>query len=155
MNWWSLRSVGNLAVLKVSYAVLLVVPILSEHDKLVRFLGLELWLLVVLFVASLSLALANLAYDIWCPTIVKRFASPNDLYARMLEIADLSRRLSSGDNFDASLQHCKDAYGAAAQSRSIARWACTVFFLLSGAGFAAIFSYRTYVVFAAWLRSVC
>lgn len=147
MNWWKLRSVGNLYVLKVSYLVLLIAPLLSKHEAIAQTLGLAQWLVATLFTASFSLAIANLAYDIWCPTIIKRFASPNDLYARMLEIRELSTRLYPGDTFDASLNHCTTAYESASQSRSLARWICTVLFILSGIAFAVILVYRALVVF--------
>ena len=64
MNWWKLRSVGNLYILKVSYVVLVVVPLLSKQDAIAELLGLERWLLATLFMASFSLAIANLVYDI-------------------------------------------------------------------------------------------
>ncbi len=32
MNWWQLRAVGNLWVLKVSYASLILVPLLTRHN---------------------------------------------------------------------------------------------------------------------------
>ncbi len=147
MNWWSLRSVGSLYVLKVSYIVLLVVPLLSKHDELIRALGLPHWFVATLFLASFSLALANLIYDIWCPTIVKRFASPNDLYEKMLQIRKLTVLLYPADDFDASLGHCKSAYGEASGSLTLARYVCTLMFFISGAAFAVVFGYRAWLVF--------
>ena len=154
MNWWKLRSVGNLYVLKVSYAVLILAPLLSRHEGIIGFLDIQPWLLSTLFFASFSLALANLVYDIWCPTIIKRFASPNDLYARMLEIKKLAFWLYPNDNFDASLNHCIDSYTDHSQSRWAARWACTILFLASGVAFLVVFSYRAFVVFESLLRSL-
>lgn len=146
MNWWNLRSVGNLYVLKVSYAVLLIAPFLSKHEQLTAFLDMPTWLLATLFLGSLSLALANLVYDIWCPTIIKRFPSGNDLYFKMLEIKKLSWLLYPDDNFDASKTHCLSAYETQSKSRCVARWLCTVFFLVAGAAFLVVFSYRAIVV---------
>ena len=152
MNWWKLRSVGNLYVLKVSYVVLIIAPLLSKHEQITRFLDIQSWLLAVLFLASLSLALANLVYDIWCPIIIKRFPSPNDLYARMLEIKKLTLWLYPEDQFDASLAHCRSAYEAQSKSRWAARWVCTILFLISGAAFLVVFSYRAFVVFESLFR---
>lgn len=147
MNWWSLRAAGSLYVLKVSYLVLLVVPLLSAHQALIDALGVPHWFAATLFLASLSLALANLVFDIWCPTIVKRFASPNDLYERMLQIRRLSFWLYPDDLFDASLEHCKAAYNAESKSLCFARWACTILFFISAAAFLVVFAYRTWLVF--------
>src|SRR5262245_38504155 len=106
MNWWKLRSVGNLKVLKVSYVVLVVIPLLSHYQKVIDFLGFKPWFLAAVFFGSLFLALANLVYDVACPTIVKRFASGNDLYEKMLSIKEKSAALYPTDTFDASLGHC-------------------------------------------------
>lgn len=152
MNWWKLRSVGNLYVLKVSYVILIVSPLLTKSEHITRFLDIEPWLLAILFLASFSLALANLVYDIWCPIIIKRFPSPNDLYARMLEIKKLALWIYPDDDFKASLNHCKSAYETQSKSRWAARLACTLLFLISGAAFLVVFSYRGYVVFK-WLFS--
>jgi len=147
VNWWSLRAVGSLYVLKVSYVVLVIAPFLSTHKELIQLLGLPGWLVATLFLASFSLALANLVYDIWCPTIVKRFASPNDLYAKMLEIRKVSVLLYPNDDFDASLEHCKTAYDSQSRSRWFARWMCTILFVVSGLAFLVVFTYRGWVVF--------
>lgn len=152
MNWWTLRAVGNLYVLKVSYAVLLIAPFLSKHEQLTRFLDMPPWLVATLFLASLFLALANLIYDIWCPIIIKRFPSGNDLYFKMLEIKKLSWWLYPNDNFDASKDHCLTAYKNESDSRWFARWLCTGFFLAAGAAFSIVFSYRAIVVVESVLK---
>ena len=147
MKWGSLRSVGNLYVLKVSYAVLVLVPLLSKHDNVITFLGMSSCWLAILFTASFSLAVANLVYDIRCPVIIKRFASPNDLYEKMLQIKALSESLYPRDDFKADLTHCKGAYREASGSRCFARYWCTFFFITSSLFFAIIFIYRAYVVY--------
>jgi hypothetical protein len=149
MNWWQLRAVGNLYVLKISYIVLVAIPLLSKHRELADALGLPSWLLATLFTASFTLGLANLVYDIRCPTIVKRFESPNDLYEKMLEIRARSVQLYPDDNFDASLSHCKVAYSAASNSQPLSRWLCSCLFVTSGSAFAVVFGYRAWVVFGA------
>jgi hypothetical protein len=147
VNWWKLRSVGNLYVLKLSYTVFISAPWLSKYVSQARIPHIPAWLLATLFLAGLSLAFANLVYDIWCPAIVKRFPSPNDLYAEMLKIRKLAVSLYPQDQFDASLEHCRSAYKAESESRCAARWLCTVLFVLSGAGFLVVFSYWAATVF--------
>lgn len=158
MNWWQLRSVGNLWVLKISYLALAIIPLIAktsiEGGRIVAVLGLEIWFLSVVFFASLSLALANLLYDIFCPVVVKRFASPNDLYAAMLEIRKVSIELYRGADFRADLKHCTDAYKEYSVSRKPARVACSVAYILSGILFAIIFGHRTFLVGAALVESI-
>ena len=144
MNWWSLRRVGNIAVLKVSYAALIAIPFLTRTD--VGVLGFKPWLLADVFFASLLLALANLIYDTSCPSVVKRFASPNDLYHRMLAIRKLSAALYPNDSFDASLKHCTDKYKQDSASRPILRHICSASYVLSGGLFLCFFANRSWIV---------
>jgi hypothetical protein len=149
VNWWQLRAVGNLYVLKISYVVLVAIPLLSKHRELAQALGFAPWLMATLFTASFALGLANLVYDIRCPTIVKRFESPNDLYEKMLEVRARAVQLYPHDNFDASLSHCKAAYSSASSSQPLSRWLCSCLFVTSGSAFAVVFGYRACVVFGA------
>lgn len=122
---------GNIKALKVSYVALAVVPIVAE-SRLLSWVGGDKSVLFAVFFGSLFLALANLLYDIFCPVIVKRFASPNDFYKAMLEIRDLSDRLYPNDDFKAFLAHCGKRYrDDAAVHPHIRAW-CANLFLLSG-----------------------
>jgi hypothetical protein len=145
-EWWRLRAVGNLQVLKISYPLLIFIPLLTTENELTDFIGLEKWLLATAFFANLFLAIANLIYDIWCPAIIKRFDSPNDLYERMLQIKKLSAGLYPLDRFQASLRHCKDAYAAASVRKPLARWCCTASYVGASALFTVLFLNRAYVV---------
>ena len=86
--------------------------------------------LALAYFGSLALALANLVYDLFCPAIIKRFDSPNDMYHAMLKIADLSWNLYPEDSFDGSLKHCVSAYES--QSNTLPKWRriCAWFFVL-------------------------
>jgi len=125
--------------LKISYLALATVPFVSqllEERKPVLSLS-DTRLIVsisVLYFANLALALANLIYDWQCPPVVKRFASPNDLYREMLEIASVQERVYPEDAWDGSLEHTRKAYEDARQSKCPARAACTVLFAVSLAG---------------------
>jgi hypothetical protein len=145
-GWAGLRSVGNLRFLKVSYVLLVFIPVLTTQNALTSFLGFDQWLLAVTFFASLSLAIANVLYDVACPTLVKRFASPNDLYERMLQIAKLSQALYPDDKFSASLQHCKDAYARESGRNRTVRVVCWATYLISVVLFIVLFGNRAYVV---------
>jgi hypothetical protein len=50
-------------------------------------------------------------YQGWCPAIIKRFDSPNDLYREMLKIKALQSKYLPGDTklqFD--LEHCRNNF---------------------------------------------
>lgn len=153
MTWWHLRSVGNLWVLKVSYLALALIPLLTSHNKVSQWLGFEIWSLGVVYFASLFLALANLIYDIACPALVKRFASPNDLYLEMLKIRKLSFQLYPEDDFKASLAHSKYKYLEDSNSTQYMRIICFIFYLVAGGLFFIFFAYRSYIVIAALFKS--
>lgn len=147
VNWWRLRAAGDIGFLKFSYLVLIAAPLLGKHQEILDSLQIEWWYLGIIYVANFSLALANILYDAACPTIVKKFASPNELYERMLTIRELAARAYPNDGFDATLAHCTAAYRMACDSRRVAAWACFTFFFVSALGFAAILGLRTYWVF--------
>jgi hypothetical protein len=146
-NWWSLRSVGNLVVLKVSYPVLALTPFISEYKAISQFLHIyNNAITLAAFFASLFLAAANLIYDAFCPEIVKKFDSPNVLYREMLDIKLRSIIGQPDDKFDASLEHCKGSYNTSAESRRAIGTACALSYLLSMALFGYIFVNRVFVV---------
>lgn len=151
LNWWRLRSVGNLKVLKVSYFVLFAAPVLSKYESIATYLGLSIWLIVIAFFASLCLALANLIYDIACPTVIKRFDSPNDLYKEMLEIKNLSAHLYPDDGFDASLKHCKASYMNLSTAKPFWGLVCALFYNVAGLLFLMILANRVFIVFIEFL----
>ena len=146
MRWDRLRAVGNLRVLKVSYVVWAVIPFISQQGWLVTAMGLSTWQLAEVYFASIFLAAANLVYDLACPPIVKRFASPNDLYSKMLEMRELSVRLYPEDHFEGSLSHCKNAYNEKRKSAPIPRCACAVLFVAAAGLFGVILLHRTIIV---------
>jgi hypothetical protein len=153
ITWWHLRSVGNLWVLKVSYVALALIPLLTSHNRVSQWLGFEVWSLGVVYFANLFLALANLIYDIACPVVVQRFASPNDLYLEMLKIAKLSLQLYPDDNFNASLSHSRDKYVTDSKSTPFLRLICFSCYLAAGGLFMIFFAYRSYIVIAALCES--
>lgn len=148
-NWWSLRSVGNLVVLKVSYPVLALTPFISEYKTISKMLHLyNNSITLAAFFASLMLAMANLLYDIFCPVIVKRFDSPNTMYKEMLEIKSRSLTAQSTDQFDASIEHCKSTYNSFAGGRPVVGSLCAGCYVTSLLLFGYIFFDRVWIVVA-------
>jgi hypothetical protein len=146
-NWWSLRSVGNLIVLKVSYPTLALTPFISQYKQISQFLHIyNNKITLSAFFASLALAIANLLYDIFCPVIVKRFDSPNTLYKEMLDIKLRSLLGEPNDKFDSSLDHCRTAYHGFAVSKLVPGLTCAFFYVTALALFAFIFLDRVWVV---------
>jgi hypothetical protein len=146
VNWWRLRPVGSLLILKVSYPILVVTPYLAKYKEIAEYLGLYNWIVLTAFFASVSLALANFVYDVFCPLLVKRFDSPNTLYKEMLQIKQLSSHLYPTDKFDASLEHCRKAYIDSAAAKPIYGTICAALFLTSGVLFFIILGDRVWTV---------
>jgi hypothetical protein len=148
LSWRKLRAVGNLRFLKVSYILLVFVPVLATENAVTSFLGFQPWLLAVSFFASLSLAVANAIYDITCPAIVKRFESTADLYERMLQIKQLSQALYPADFYMASVAHCEEAYQKASVKNRTVRALCGTAYWIAVVLFAVLFADRAIVVTA-------
>ena len=146
MTWQQLRAVGNIRVLKASYAAFVAVPFLAKTDLMRDTLGFNNVVLASGYFAFLLLAVANLVYDLACPAIVKRFASPNDLYREMLVIKNMARRAYPCDNFEGSLSHCITAYRNAAKKSNFLRSVATVTFLAAGTSMAILVVERTIAV---------
>jgi hypothetical protein len=146
INWWSLRPVGNLFILKVSYPALILIPFISKYEEFAKLIGLYNWIILASFFGSLSLALANLLYDIFCPVLVKKFDSPNTLYKEMLHIKLDSLKCYPHDNFDATIDHCKDAYNGFSESKPVLGMACAMLYFFYLILFGLIFVDRVLVV---------
>ena len=144
-EWWHLRSVGNLKALKVSYIALALVPVVVEN-RMLSWIGGDKSVLFCTFFGSLFLALANLVYDIMCPTVIKRFESPNDLYQKMLEIRKLSLDTYYGEEFDASKEHCFKKYHSDSRSYPRVRLVCVSLFVSSAVLLGYVVLNRSYRV---------
>jgi hypothetical protein len=145
-HWNKLRVVGNLYILKISYAALIIMPWMANHYWLFGLLKIPLWNYVAAYFASLSLAMANLLYDLFCPIIVKRFASPADLYKGMLDIKISSASCYPEDNYNASLEHCITAYNEAVSDKPLIGSLCASLFILAACLFAVILIARSFDV---------
>ena len=146
LEWYDLREVGNLKFLKAAYIALAVVPFLTKHAVVTQYLEIPRWYLATIFFGSVFLAVANLIYDIRCPTIVKRFASPTELYRERLEIKLLSLQAYPTDDFNAQVEHCTESYRSESKARPLGRFLCSVLYNVSGLLFAVVLGYRLYLV---------
>lgn len=89
-------------------------------------------------------------YQGYCPQIVRRFESPNDLYRDMLEIKALQHQyLSSDTGFTVGIEHCREGFTDANNRHWFARFLCAVFYW-GGVMLAVwVIVERTYTVFSA------
>ena len=138
ITWKDLSILGHIEFLKVSYAVLVLLPFAAwmqhEFTTLPPVLRHMPFILRLLYFASLLLSLAHMVYQGWCPPIIKRFDSPNDLYRALLEIKALqSQYLSSDSDFGFSIKHCRENFERYNQLYWFARLVCGTFYV-AGAG---------------------
>ena len=117
LTWKRLSLVGNIYFLKASYILLVAVPIWASlearvaqtpFDKFILDLPLTLRLG---YLSALLLSIAHMIYQGFCPPVIKRFESPNDLYRAMLEIKALQQQHLPGDtDFQFSIAHCRQRF---------------------------------------------
>jgi hypothetical protein len=81
------------------------------------------------YVAALFLSIAHMLYEGFCPQVIKRFESPNDLYKDMLAIKALQHQYLAGDSaFVFDIGHCRRGFKAANLRNWGARLACGVLY---------------------------
>lgn len=109
VKWRTLRSIGSNPLFKVSYLALATIPIIS---KIITYFNLESEYLffAALYFGSLFFAFGNLIYDLFCPIVIKRFESPNDLYDKMLDITAKQKIHYPEDEWNGSYEHSVSAY---------------------------------------------
>jgi len=137
-TWSSLRSVGNLYPLKISYLSLAAIPFVAQLTDLTEPLfGSGTFraaaVLTATYFGNVLLAIANLLYDVRCPPIIRRFASRNDLYRDMLEIAWKQKVAYPADDWHGDLDHAEEAYTVQSVKHPKSRGACAVTFALAAA----------------------
>lgn len=133
LTWAQLRGFGNVRFLQVSYLALIAVPLLAgirDTPFSVFMSDLPITMRVGYF-ASLFLSVAHMVYQGWCPNLIKRFDSPNDLYRQMLEIKALQVVNAPGDVFEADLEHCQDGFNSASERHHNPRLVCQVLYYVS------------------------
>lgn len=126
--WSGLRPLGNFALFKVSYVALLLLPWVSRIAEYLQAGGYTY--IGALYFGDLFLALGNLVYDIRCPSVIKRWESPNDFYIQMLEVAARQQQCYPDDKWIGNLEHSKTAYLRQAYSLPATRVFCVVLYFV-------------------------
>jgi len=131
-TWKQLNILNNIHFLKISYVVLIVVPLLAlllKSPVSSLFNGVPLTLKLGYF-AALILSVAHMIYQGYCPNIIKRFDSPNDLYRDMLEIKALqSQYLPNDKGFTFHIAHCREGFEKANNANFLARLISGILYL--------------------------
>lgn len=134
LRWTSMRMLGKIQFFKVSYFVLVGVPLfaLIQHHlpvEMVNFKAMPLLFRLTYF-SSLLLSCAHMIYQGYCPEIIKRFDSPNDLYRNLLEIKTLQNQcLPKDEAFHFDIAHCRDNFELANDRWPTARLWCSMFYI--------------------------
>jgi hypothetical protein len=151
MKWTSLKMLGNIYFLRVSYVILVGVPILAAYKNTPLnqvFDGVPI-ILKLGYLSSLLLSMAHMLYQGYCPEIIKRFESPNDLYRSLLEIKALQVQYipSDHDKFDFSIEHCRQNFDIKNEKTSeIQLVICGFLYYIGGVLFALVILERTITV---------
>lgn len=132
LTWKQLSMLGNIQFLRISYAVLIIVPLVASlrFTTLSTFFD-EVPLTMRLgYFASLLLSFAHMLYQGFCPQIIKRFESPNDLYRDMLQIKALQTQyLPADEGFKFDIDHCRDGFTSANLANRGARLMCGLLYV--------------------------
>lgn len=154
--WKSLDGFSHIQFLKVSYVVLVLVPFVAllQHEATWLPEGIKHMPLIfkLLYFSSLLLSLAHMIYQGWCPPIIKRFDSPNDLYHELLKIKALqSQYLPRDQEYDFDITHCRKNYQNYNYRYWFARSACGVFYLFGAFLFLVVVAMQTLRLFDIFL----
>jgi hypothetical protein len=152
LSWKSLDGFSHIQFLKVSYIVLLLVPfaVLVQHEVTWLPEGLRRMppIFRLLYFSSLLLSLAHMIYQGWCPPIIKRFDSPNDLYYELLKIKALqSQYLQADQGFSFHIRHCRENYQRHNYRYWFARLACSTFYVVGGILFLVVIALQALRLF--------
>lgn len=152
IQWTSFKILGDIKFLQVSYFILIGVPLFAAYTKTplnVIFEDIPITLKLG-YLASLLISIAHMIFQGYCPKIIKRFESPNDLYRDMLEIKSLQARYLSDDSgFEVSISHCRSGFTNANQRFWFARLLCACFYFVGVALAVWVIGERTLVVLSA------
>lgn len=89
-----------------------------------------------------------MVYQGFCPQVVRRFDSPNDLYRDMLAIKALQQQYLPADTgFTFDIAHCRDGFDRANRAKPFARVCCGLFYYVGLTLFAWLVIERSLLVF--------
>ena len=124
-KWTSLRAFGESYILKVSYFSLAAVPLIAKNILKLGVVGFPFYLKLIFF-SSLLISVGNILYSVFCPKLIKRFDSPNDMYRANLEIYKLRKIADISDGFTGDFDHCINGFRANNHSAYLARVTCFI-----------------------------
>lgn len=138
ITWKNLDSLRKIDFLKASYVVLSLVPLLALIQHLLSlppqyaFLKEMPIVIRLTYFSSLFISVAHMLYQGFCPTIIKRFDSPNDLYRELLGIKELQLNFlpSDSERFTFDIEHCRKNFTKLNISNSFARWLCFLTYVI-------------------------
>lgn len=135
LSWGKLRFVGSVRVLSVMsfvgacIAAGLSLPQLSQVNiRNIISNPVIVWSFLGFFI---SLLLANLIHYLFCPVIIRKFASLSDFYMHQINIKKCQLDTYPEDQFDASLLHVSRQYIKDLAENSCARWSSLFLFSAS------------------------
>jgi hypothetical protein len=148
LRWTQMRLLGNIQFLKVSYLVLVGVPLLAvvQHLFAAQWPAMKEMPLILrlTYFSSLLLSCAHMVYQGFCPQIIKRFDSPNDLYRDLLQIKSLQANYLPDDKaFSFDMDHCRNGFERSSLNFWFARLLCCVFYITGIALFAAVIALQS------------
>ena len=130
MHWGRLRFIGSIRNLSVSFLLGLILALpeligtdIKEYLKAPQIL----WPMVIF---ALGIGLAYLAYEIFCPAIVKKFESLSDFYQHQLSIKKLQIETYPKDPFHADMLHVSEQYINLLRQKPAARWLTALLYVV-------------------------
>ncbi len=152
IKWTSFLVLGNILFLKISYFILIGVPLFAAYQNLDLthlFEGVP-YTLKLGYLSSLFISIAHMIFQGFCPQIIKRFESPNDMYRDMLEIKSLQTQYLPNDtNFSFDINHCREGFFDANHKFWFARLLVAIFYWVGVALVLWVFGERTVAVLLA------
>jgi hypothetical protein len=137
LPWKALDGISHIEFLKISYLVLTLLPFVAviqyEVTRLPPWLRRMPLIFKLLYFSSLFLSLAHMIYQGFCPPIIKRFDSPNDLYYALLKIKSLQVKVLNTDpGFVFDIEHCRTNFQRYNLESWFARLTSSLFYIAGG-----------------------
>lgn len=144
-KWTALRSFGESYILKVSYFSLAAVPFIAKNTIKLGVEGFPVYLKLMFF-SSLLISIGNVFYSVFCPKLIKKFESPNEMYRANLEIYKLRKIAKMYDGFTGDFEHSIEGFRNNNYKACIARFICFLCLIAGGLLAFALILERSYVV---------
>lgn len=100
----------------------------------------------LVFFSSLFISIGNLIFTLYCPNLIKRFDSANDMYLTHLTIHEKRKNAQVDDDFTGDYDHCLKGFKKFDYKSPWLRLTCFIFFVLGFALLAWLIIDRSIVV---------